>query len=483
MTGEIEMRAIFVLIGALGLQIAAPMASANEGRIVFVDGAVRIVRPNTSPVDARLGDTFGTGVSIVTGAGRAHVRFSDGALMSLQPNSTFVVNDYVFNGSNDGREQFAGSLIKGALRMVTGLVGRRESRVFRIEGVVATVGIRGTAFKMEYCNKDCGGRADGLYVDGGEGTTVVSNAAGSIDLGRGRSAFVAGPQSVPQSTGQRTSVGAPAPPRSPAQLVGLVREEQRFADYSFKTGNLQGPFQTINVTQAGGAFAGMEQFAGAGSVGSGSGSTGAGESIYAVLDAGNRLFALGGAGSGGGSFFLTINNVENAGTDGQMYWGRWANGQVQANFNFPADGKSGAGSIDVTGAKTAHYIVSQQLSAIPVTGTASYTFSGGTASISSDGAIGSGVIAGTLGVNFASSSGTLAMTVAHGGGALNQNGTFVLNAASRAAFSGTGGGSFPFKFEGFFGGGNRADASPAGAGVSYLIQRPGNYISGVAAFK
>ena len=483
MTGNIEMKATLLFLCAFGLQIAAPTASANEGRIVFVDGAVRIVRPSVAPIDARLGDTFGAGVSIVTGAGRAHVKFSDGALLSLQPNSTFVVNDYVFNGRNDGSEQFAGSLIKGALRMVTGLVGRRESRVFRIEGVVATVGIRGTAFKMEYCNKDCGGRADGLYVDGGEGTTVVSNAAGSIDLRRGGSAFVSGPQNAPQSTGQRTSVAAPAPPRSPAQLVGLVREEQRFADYSFKTGNLQGPFQTINVTQAGGAFAGMEQFAGAGSVGSGSGAAGSGESIYAVIDAGSRLFAIGGTGSGGESFFLTINNVENAGSDGQLYWGRWANGQVQANFNSPGNGESGAGSVDISGAKTAHYIVSQQQSAIPVAGAASYTFSGGTASVSSDGAIGSGVTAGTLSVNFGTSAGALAMSVAHGGVVLSQSGTLALSAANRAVFSGTGGGSFPFKFEGFFGGGNRPDANPAGAGVSYLIQRPGNQISGVAAFK
>ena len=479
------MKTIFRLCGAQALLCVALAASANEGRIVFVDGAVRIVRLNMAPVEARLGDTFGAGASILTGAGRAHVRFSDGALLSLQPNTNFAVSSYVFSGRNDGAEQFAGSLIKGALRMVTGLIGRRESRVFRIEGVVATVGIRGTAFKMEYCNKDCGGRADGLYVDGGEGTTVVTNAAGSVDLTRGGSAFVANPQSAPERTSQRTSVAAPAPPRSPAQLVGVVRDEQRFADYSFKTGNLEPPFRNINITQGGAAIAGMEQIAGSGKIGSGSGIlAGAGETAIVVLDAASRVFAIGASGSNGGSFFLTTNNVENVGTDGLLYWGRWANGQVQANYNFVSDGTSGAGSIDLAGTKSVHYIVSQQVSTIPISGTATYTFFSTTPSTSNDGVLGAGVTSGTFTANFSSlTTSTLAMSVSHGGSILNQNGAITLTRDNRAAFSGTGGGSFPFTFEGFFGGGNRADTNPARVGIAYQIQRPGNFINGVAGFK
>jgi hypothetical protein len=473
-------KTIRAALGAAML-LAAGVTSANEGRLVFIDGAVRVVRANAAPVEAKLGDTVGSGATIVTGAGRAHLRFPDGALMSLQPNTTFVMDSYVFNGRNDGSEQFVGNLIKGGLRMVTGLIGRRDARVFRMEGVVATVGIRGTAFKMEFCNKDCGGRADGLYVDGGEGTTTVTNAAGTVDLTRGNSAFVAGRQSAPERTSQRTSVGAPPPPRAPAQLVGAVREEQKFADYSFKTGNLQGPFRTINITQVGGAFAGLGD-AGNGSVGSGSGTGTGGGTVYVVLDAGDRLFALGGA-KGGDSFFLTTNNVENAGTDGLLYWGRWANGQIQAGFTDASNGRSGAATAELSGAKGAHYIVSQLVSAIPVSGTASYSFYSGTASTSADGVIGSGVTAGTLNVNFGSSSGGLNMTVAHGGATLTQNGTFNLNASNRATFSGTGTGAYNFNFEGFFGGGNRADANPARAGVSYQIQRPGNAITGVAGFK
>lgn len=480
------MKTIFRLCGAQALLCVALAASANEGRIVFVDGAVSIVRLNMAPVEARLGDTFGAGASIVTGAGRAHVRFSDGALLSLQPNTNFAVSSYVFNGRNDGAEQFVGSLIKGAMRMVTGLVGRRENRVFRIEGVVATVGIRGTAFKMEYCNKDCGGRADGLYVDGGEGTTVVTNAAGSVDLTRGGSAFVSNPQSAPERTSQRTSVAAPAPPRSPAQLVGVVREEQRFADYSFKTGNLESPFQTINITQGGAAFAGMEQVAGSGKISSGSGNTGAGDTAIVVLDAASRVFAIGGNGRNGGSFFLTTNNVENAGTDGLLYWGRWANGQVQANYNFVTEGKSGAGSVDLAGTKSVHYIVSQQVSTIPISGLATYSFFSTTPSTSNDGVLGAGVTSGTFTANFGSlTSSTLVMSVSHGGSTLNQNGAITLTRDNRAAFSGSGVGSFPFTFEGFFGGGNRADINrnPARVGIAYQIQRPGSFIYGVAGFK
>jgi len=471
------------LVLAAAFFLCAGAVVANEGRLVFVDGAVRLVRPNAAPVEARLGDSVGSGATIVTGLGRAHLKFPDGALVSLQPNTTFVMSTYVYNGQNDGAEQFAGSLIKGGLRMVTGLIGRRDNRAVRVQAVVATVGIRGTAFKMEYCNQDCGGRRDGLYVDGGEGTTVVSNAAGSIDLTRGSSAFVASQQSAPERSSQRTTVSAPAP-RSPAQIVGAVREEQRFADYSFKSGGLEGPFRAINVTQAGSALAGIDQVAGSGSIGGGSTIASSNERFFVALDARDRVFAVGGNnGFNGGSFFLTTSNVENAGSDGLLYWGRWANGQVQVNFNFPGDGTSGAGTRDFAGAQSVHYIVSQQVSAIPMSGSASYSFFAGTPSTSNDGAIGAGVTAGSLSVNFGSNSGSLSMSLGHGGVVLNQNGGFSLNGANRAAFNGSGSGSYPFTFEGFFGGGNRADANPARAGLSYLIQRPGNFITGVAGFK
>jgi len=469
----------FAALGAMVL-VAAGAAAANEGRLVFVDGAVRIVRANQAPAEARIGDTVPSGASVVTGTGRAHLKFPDGALLSLQPNTTFVMDQYVFSGSNDGNEQFVGNLIKGGLRMVTGLIGRRDSRVFRIEGVVATVGIRGTAFKMEFCNKDCGARADGLYVDGGEGTTTVTNAGGTLALTRGGSAFVANRQTAPERTSQRTSVAAPPPPRAPAQLVGAVREEQKFADYSFKTGNLQGPFRSINITQAGGAFAAFGDN-GTGSIGSGSGVAGPGESGYVVLDAGDRLFAIG-VSAPDGSAFLTTDNVVNVGTDGLLYWGRWANGKVQA-YATSTGGSSGGGTVDLSGAKGVYYIVSQQVSTIPLSGTASYSVYAGAGSISADGVTGAGVTAGTLSVNFGTSAGGLSMTVAHGGSNLSQTGTFSLNGSNRATFSGSGSGTFPFTFDGFLGGGNRPDGNPARAGVSYLINRPGNAITGVAGFK
>ena len=149
-----------------------------------------------------------------------------------------------------------------------------------------------------------------------------------------------------------------------------------------------------------------------------------------------------------------------------------------------SEGKSGARSVDLSGTKSIHYIVSQQASMIPIDGLATYSFFSATPSTSNDGVLGAGVTSGTFTANFGSlTSSTLLMSVSHGGIALNQNGAITVTRGNRAAFSGTGDGSFPFTFEGFFGGGNRADANPARVGIAYQIQRPGNYISGVAGFK
>ena len=471
------------LLFVLTLVVAAGCAAAQNGRFVFVDGDVRIARKDSQSIPVRIGDSIEPGSTISTGIGRAHLKFPDQTALSMQPGTVFRIDEYNYQGKEDGSERFFASLVKGALRAVTGAIGKRNSARFGINGgVVATVGIRGTAFKMELCSGDCAGKSDGLYVDGGEGITVVRNGFGEILLRSGESAFVQNSQNSPQRSAVRTSVAAPSP-KSPATLVGAVREEQKFSDYVFKTGGLEPPFTAIQVTRGGAALAGVDSD-GRGGIAAGSGQLSAQQlaanKIVAIVDGGNRVFAFAAA-DGNGSGFALSSNVENAGTDGSLYWGRWANGQVQVG----ATGTNGSGfaTIDLSGARTIHYIVTSTTALIPAGGTASYTYFAGTPSTSADGAIGSGVTSGTLNVNFGSNSGSLALSILHAGAVLNQNGTFTLNAGNRAAFTGTGAGSHAWRFDGFFGGGNQITGAPARAGASYEIQRPGNFIYGVAGFK
>src|SRR5947208_2354350 len=99
-------------------------AGAAAAKIDFVSGAVTVsgadgrTRPLTKGADVDSGD------KITTNDGRAQLRFTDGSYMSLQPNTEFGIKEYRYEQKNDGTEGAFFSLVKGALRTVTGAVGR-----------------------------------------------------------------------------------------------------------------------------------------------------------------------------------------------------------------------------------------------------------------------------------------------------------------------------------------------------------------------
>src|SRR5262249_6769685 len=90
------------------------------------------------------GAELDNGDTVRTAEGRAQLRFSDGAYVSLQPDSEFAIRDYRFDGKTDGTERGFFGLLKGAMRTVSGLVGRVNRDQYQVTTPTATIGIRGT---------------------------------------------------------------------------------------------------------------------------------------------------------------------------------------------------------------------------------------------------------------------------------------------------------------------------------------------------
>src|SRR5258707_3463966 len=94
--------------GAMLAVVSAAFANpalANTGKVDFAVGNITVTgldgrgRPLTKGVEVRSGD------KIVSSAdGRAQIRFSDGAYVSLQPGSEFDIKEYRFSGKADGTE-------------------------------------------------------------------------------------------------------------------------------------------------------------------------------------------------------------------------------------------------------------------------------------------------------------------------------------------------------------------------------------------
>ena len=128
---------------------------------------------------SRGGTELDNGDTVRTADGRAQIRFTDGAYVSLQPNTEFAIKDYRYDGRNDGSERGFFALAKGAMRTVTGFVGRVNRNRYQITTPTATVGIRGTGGVIQVLN-------DGsTLVIGTSGIWSLTNPAGSIDVPAG----------------------------------------------------------------------------------------------------------------------------------------------------------------------------------------------------------------------------------------------------------------------------------------------------------
>src|SRR5581483_9279866 len=208
----------------LGLISAAfaQHALANTGRVDFTVGSVTLTTPGGQVQPLAKGAEIGSGDRIVSGSdGRAQIRFSDGAYVSVQPNSEFDIKEYRFNGKTDGSESAIFGSLKGALRTVTGLVGRVNRNKYQITTPTATIGIRGTGGVIQVNN-------DGsTLVVGTSGIWTLSNNGGSLEIPAGTSGFAGANQNVPPAKTSDSPTVPPPQPVEPQLPIALVQGDQR----------------------------------------------------------------------------------------------------------------------------------------------------------------------------------------------------------------------------------------------------------------
>src|SRR5207248_2244144 len=112
----------------------------------------------------------------------AQVKFTDGGQITLRPNSQVKIETYAFNDQKPQEDNFAYALLKGGLRAVTGLIGKRGNRdAYKLNTATATVGIRGTDF-VAIVIPPGGSIAGGTYVTVSQGAVAVFSG-GSESVG------------------------------------------------------------------------------------------------------------------------------------------------------------------------------------------------------------------------------------------------------------------------------------------------------------
>lgn len=191
-------------------------AYALSGQITHLSGAVVARRAEGGSRVLSLRSDVNEGDIVITAdSSYARIKWSDGGEIVLRPNSQLKIDAYKYDESTPQGDNVVLSLLKGGLRSVTGLLGRRNPGAYRVATPNATIGIRGTHFGVLFCNNDCSGvtgpgggpPANGLHVDVASGTIVLTNPGGSREYSVGEFGFVRNintpPAVVPPSEGLR----------------------------------------------------------------------------------------------------------------------------------------------------------------------------------------------------------------------------------------------------------------------------------------
>lgn len=179
-----------------GFAVFAHLAVADEGKVLTTAGPVSVVRDGK---EFRLnrGEMVRTGDLIkVAEDGSAQIRMSDESIIALSPRTEFKITEYKFARENPAEGKALFALIKGAFRTVTGIIGKQARENYAVKaGAVATVGIRGTHYRLRVCESDCGGEgaapANGLYGGVTEGRIGVANESGTEEFGADEYFYVA----------------------------------------------------------------------------------------------------------------------------------------------------------------------------------------------------------------------------------------------------------------------------------------------------
>lgn len=199
------------LAGLLFLLVVSVMSSAAgaepAGEVIYLSGTLSATGADGSTRLLAVGSRFDDGDVLGTlQDSYARIRFVDGAEIALRPDTRLEIAGVSYREEAPAEDGFAVRLLKGGMRAVSGLISTRNRERVRYDTPVATIGIRGTHFGVQFCQSDCAGLEslsgqplrDGLHVDLVQGALELVNRAGALNLDEGQFAYVADADTAPR---------------------------------------------------------------------------------------------------------------------------------------------------------------------------------------------------------------------------------------------------------------------------------------------
>lgn len=204
--GALRSVALLGVSVCLFLATSAARAENSFGVVELVDGKVSVIDTKGQSRSVHVNDQIAEGETVVTDRnGELHVRTEDHGYMAFRPNSKVLVQAYRAEGDKD--DGVVMSIVYGALRSVTGWIGKHNPNKYAIKTPIATIGIRGTDHETLHIPLPAPGEKSigepGTYEKVNSGRTSLQNGAGETIVNAGQAAFASHDPKKPPKTVER----------------------------------------------------------------------------------------------------------------------------------------------------------------------------------------------------------------------------------------------------------------------------------------
>jgi hypothetical protein len=148
---HLKRSAIKALLIATLLGFASASWAAVAGRVTNLSGPLIAKKADGKVKVLALKSEVEEGDTLVSEKNTyAQIRFVDNSEITLRPGTTFKVESFAFEEGKPDDDKATFNLVKGGLRSVSGLLGKRNKEKFAMKTQGATIGIRGTTFVAEW---------------------------------------------------------------------------------------------------------------------------------------------------------------------------------------------------------------------------------------------------------------------------------------------------------------------------------------------